>query len=104
MQLKESYVKGLVKKLLEKYGAHQHWPVQTGYGAATLDCVGCYNSLYFAVETKRPGKTTTARQDLTIKEMREAGAAVFVVGERWENDVFSGMDDLEEWLLEHRKR
>jgi penicillin-binding protein-related factor A (putative recombinase) len=50
-----------------------------GMGQPCLDCHGCYNGLYFAVETKATGKKPTLRQETTIKRIRAAGGLVFVV-------------------------
>ena len=72
-------VKAKVKAVLKKYPLHAFWPVQSGYGAPTLDCLGCHHGLYFAIETKAPGKKPTPRQVITIKQMRDAGATVFVI-------------------------
>jgi hypothetical protein len=113
----EGKVKEQVKRLLKKYGCYQFWPVQVGYGAATLDCLGCYNGKFFAVETKAPGKRLTPRQSLTRKDMQDANGVVFVVGELLhkkgdtvrdrltltthlcEKDSYSGMVELETWLI-----
>lgn len=107
----EKYVKEQVKKVLKKHGAWYHMPVQSGFGAPSLDFTGCHKGRFFAVETKRPGKTLTARQELTKEMMEMAGAVVFVVGddviweERYEGDpiriavAFTGMEQLEGWLL-----
>ena len=43
----EGKVKDRVKRLLKKYGCYQFWPVQTGYGAPTLDCLGCHNGRWY---------------------------------------------------------
>lgn len=95
----EGKVKNQVKKLLKKYGAYQHWPVQTGYGAACLDCHGCYECWYFAVETKAPGKKLTPRQLITKEQIEAAGGAVFVVGESiTDSGEYSGMEELEIWM------
>lgn len=75
----EKTVKKAVKKRLTEIGAYHHWPVQTGYGTRTLDCIGCYKSLYFAVETKRPGEVPTLLQEVTSSQIRAAGGLVFVV-------------------------
>jgi hypothetical protein len=75
----EKTVKTAVKKRLTELGAYQHWPVQMGMGQACLDCHGCLNGLYFAIETKKPGGKPTLRQDLTIAQIRAAGGLVFVV-------------------------
>lgn len=97
----EKTVKARVKKLLKQHNCYQFWPVQTGYGAATLDCLGCHRGRFFAIETKAPGKHLTPRQELTMAIMNEAKGAVFVIGERYYEDLkaFSGMGELEVWLL-----
>lgn len=79
----EGRVKSRVKKLLSRYeGLYQFWPVQMGYGATTLDVVGCYKGLFFAVETKKAGGKLTPRQEVTVSQMVAAGAKVFeIVGE-----------------------
>lgn len=95
-QTPEGKVKQKVKNLLtdsKQWGKiYQFWPVQSGYGSSTLDCLGCYQGRAFAVETKAPGKKPTPRQRLCIREMEEAGAAVFVI------DGAQRLQVLEEWL------
>lgn len=114
----EGKVKAVVKKRLDEAGAYNHWPVQTGYGAACLDCHGCHNGIYYAVETKAPGKHPTARQLITIEDIENAGGKVFVIGESIEHrkgdtiydrvagrqwntrrDIYSGEQALDHWLL-----
>lgn len=76
----EGRVKAAVKNTLSRFDdLYQHWPVQNGMGAPTLDCVACYRGVYFAIETKAPGKKPTPRQENTIREMRAAGGTVFVI-------------------------
>jgi hypothetical protein len=75
----EKTIKTAVKKRLKEIGAYQHWPVQWGIGERTLDCIGCYRGLYFAVETKAPGEEPTLMQDITAARIRAAGGLVFVV-------------------------
>lgn len=117
MATPEGKVKGKVKRLLQQYGCYQFWPVQTGYGAPTLDCLGCYNGWFFGIETKAPGKHPTPRQWLTIEDMEEAHGKVFVIGEYKRGDLikapsrfhakkdllceeeYSGLGELEAWLL-----
>lgn len=95
----EGKVKAHVKRLLKKYGTYQHWPVQTGYGAPCLDCHGCYEGRYFAIETKAPGNHPTERQLLTIEEIEAARGKIFVIGEYWTIEKgYSGMEELEIWL------
>ena len=75
----EKTIKTAVKKRLTELGAYQHWPVQNGMGAPCLDCHGCLDGLYFAIETKRPDKKPTLRQEFTIAQIRAAGGLVFIV-------------------------
>ena len=75
----EGKVKEQVKKLLKQYGAYYHMPVMNGMGAPTLDFIVCCNGVFLAVETKAPGKKPTPRQQITITDMKRAGASVFVV-------------------------
>lgn len=48
-------------------------PVQTGYGAATVDFLVCYRGRFYGIETKRPGKYLTPRQFLIMQTIRDAG-------------------------------
>jgi hypothetical protein len=75
----EKTVKAAVKKRLTELGAYQHWPVQMGMGERTLDCIGCYRGLYFAIECKRPGEKPTLLQDITAQKIRAAGGVTVVV-------------------------
>ena len=58
---------------------YQFWPVQTGMGAATLDCLLCYKGRFHAIETKAKGKHLTPRQEIVDNAIREAGGVVFRV-------------------------
>lgn len=75
----EGKVKEKVKRLLKKYNCYYFMPVQTGYGAPTLDILVCAGGVFLAIETKAPGKKPTARQELTISEIRRAGGLTIVV-------------------------
>jgi len=81
----EKTIKEAVKKRLKELGAYQFWPVQTGFGTATIDCLGCYrpvasaHGIFFAIETKRPGGKLTFRQHLTIELIKHAGGRVYVI-------------------------
>lgn len=78
----EGRIKALVKRRLAILGA-DCWlfmPVQNGFGAATLDFLGAYRGLSFAVETKKDAKSRlTPRQEATKAVMEAAGVQVFVV-------------------------
>jgi hypothetical protein len=86
----EGKVKEKVKRVLKKYGAYWHMPVQNGMGKPTLDIVGCHKGRFFAIETKAPGGQLTARQQHTIQEMLKSKANVFVIS--------GDTDPLEVWL------
>lgn len=77
----EGRVKQKVKDIIKAYKPHvyAHWPVLNGMGAPTLDCIGCVNGEYFAVETKAEGKKLTPRQEATVMELHKAGGRVFII-------------------------
>jgi hypothetical protein len=77
----EGKVKKAVKEWLDEIEAYSFWPVQTGYGARTLDCLVCYRGKFFGIETKAKGKKPTKFQQLTINEMEAAGATVFTISD-----------------------
>lgn len=91
----EGKVKATVKSLFAEFGEHlyQFWPVQTGYGAPTLDCLAMLHGVGFAVETKAPGKVPTARQDRTIYEIKAAGGMAFVV-----DGSETSLEELRVWM------
>lgn len=80
----EKSVKLAVKDLLKRKGAYWFMPVQMGYGATSLDFLGCYKGQFFAIECKRPGATPqpTPRQMAALQEIDAAGGHVCV-----ENDI-----------------
>jgi len=92
----EGKVKLLVKEIIGAYKPHvfSHWPVLNGMGTPTLDCTGCADGDYFAVETKIENVTLTLRQTRTREEMREAGGTVFVI--QGEDSLQLG--EFEAWL------
>ena len=76
----EGYEKSLVKKYLSQIGAYQFWPVQTGYGAATIDCLACINGRFIGIEVKREGyqpASFTVRQRDTLNRIYASGGSVF---------------------------
>lgn len=86
----EKKIKEKVKKLLKEKGVYYHMPVQMGYGAPSLDFICCYYGIYFAIETKAPGKKLTPRQEDTKKRINAAGGRVFIID--------GDLDELESWL------
>lgn len=65
--LKKEYPRAWIKKLSDKW--HSGIP----------DILMILYGYYVWVETKRPGETTTPKQDQTIEELRAAGSRVYVV-------------------------
>lgn len=88
----EGRVKKLVKKVLDAYGTdiYRFMPVPMGFGATTLDFLGCYKGRFFAIETKKPHALPTIRQQQVIDEIRASGGRVFVID--------GNTTDLENWL------
>lgn len=98
----EGHVKASVRAMLKSYGAYWHSPVQNGMGTPSLDMICCFRGRYLAVECKAPGKKLTPRQELTKKQIEDAGGTVIVVGEKVLNNelyVYSGLAELEAWLI-----
>lgn len=79
MSTPEGYVKGKLKHHLREAGVFFFMPVQTGYGAASVDFLCCDKGSFVAIETKAPGKKLTRRQELTMTAIRAAGGRTYVV-------------------------
>lgn len=92
MTTPESLIKKAVKEILGRHRVWYNMPVPVGYGKSMLDFIGCHRGLFFAIETKRPGKDPTPRQELSIAEMVAAGGMVFII------DDGAGMRRLDAWL------
>lgn len=93
-QTPEGKVKAKVSGLLKATPSLYYFmPVQGGYGAATLDYLGCYLGRFFAIETKKPRAKPTERQLQTIASIERAGGKVFVV----DGDT----TELEQWIRDH---
>jgi hypothetical protein len=91
----EGRVKKAVRKLLDEHGAYFFMPVQTGYGATTLDFLCCCYGQFVAIETKAPGKKMTERQTLVGSQILGAGGIVMMVDNA---DDLSHLRDLLEEL------
>jgi hypothetical protein len=79
MSTPEGKVKEAIKAVLKRMGAYYHMPVQNGMGKPSLDFVICAKGKFVAIEAKADNGKLTLRQELTIEEMRKAGAVVLVV-------------------------
>lgn len=75
----EGRVKKQIRNYLDEIGAYHFWPVQTGYGAATVDCLASINGRFVGIEVKKPGTiAATPRQRLTLAAIHEGGGFGFV--------------------------
>lgn len=96
----ERDVKARVKALIADYApsAYLFMPVQTGYGAPSLDFIVTIQGISLYIETKVDGKKPSPRQKLTVQKMVEAGAVVTIVDQH-------NLDDLSEVIrgLERRE-
>ena len=74
MKTPEGVTKDDIKKLLESYGGELYafWPVQTGYGSRTVDCLICFRGLFIAVEAKRKGSRARKFQERILDAVRDA--------------------------------
>jgi hypothetical protein len=91
----ESKVKHKLKVYLQAQKAYLFMPVQTGYGASSLDFLCCIRGRFIAYETKRPGAHLTPRQWLVAAQIRAAGGMVFRVTLDDEGDlVFEELIDV----------
>lgn len=87
----EGKVKRRVSDLLKATPGLYYWmPVPAGFGESTLDYVGCYRGLFFAIETKKPGGKPTSRQQQIIAAIERAGGKTFVI----DGDT----TELEQWI------
>ncbi len=96
----EASVKKVVKGVLNGWKAYNFWPVQTGLGKRTLDCIACVPvritadmvgktmGCFVAIETKRESiNIPTPMQAATMREMRAAGAVAVLVNSTHDLDV-----------------
>jgi hypothetical protein len=75
----EGRVKAEVKRQLKALGAYQFWPVQTGMGATTVDCLACLRGRFIGIETKAPGKKPTPLQWTTLTKIAMADGINLVI-------------------------
>lgn len=93
----EGAVKKRVREVLDARPTVWSWmPVTNGMGKPGLDFVCAVqfksHALFFAIETKAPGKKPTMRQEKTIRDMRAVGITVFVV------DGDESLKEVTDWL------
>ena len=74
----ENAVKHKIKQYLDSIGAFHMWPVPTGYGPKLVDCYGCLDGKFFAIEVKRPGiLKPTPHQNFVLRRVGAAKGLAF---------------------------
>lgn len=82
MMTPEGRVKQKLKQLFAAEPAYLFWPVQTGYGATTLDCLAVRwpSGKFIGIECKRRGvEKPTPRQAEVMRRIRAAGGETWLV-------------------------
>ena len=90
--LLEKKVKEAVKAVLKGWGCYQFWPVQSGMGAHTVDCLACVPikitkdmvgttlGVFVAIETKRTKiDKPTGAQGAVLMQVRGAGGGAALI-------------------------
>jgi hypothetical protein len=75
----EGKVKAAVKKFLKQWDVWTDWPVPSGYGKSTLDCMVICNGQVMWIETKAPGEELTPRQERLWNELVRHGCMMVKV-------------------------
>jgi len=77
----EGKIKAMVKIALNTHFPkhYKFMPVQTGFGATSLDFLCCIDGWFICIETKAPGKKPTPMQAGNMKMIQTAGGITFVV-------------------------
>ena len=78
----EGRVKAKLKADLKARGWYFFFPVQTGYGEATVDCLACGGiaQRFWGIECKREGiRKPTPRQAAVMERIRAAGGVTYLV-------------------------
>lgn len=88
----EGKVKAEIKDYLREIGAYYFMPIQTGYGARTVDFLVCVAGKFVGIEAKRGGGAPSKLQQITIDNIQAAGGLAFVATSR--EDVEHGLRGL----------
>jgi Holliday junction resolvase len=76
----EAKVKAKVKQVLKKIGAYYTMPATGGYGSSGApDFIGCWHGIFFGIECKANGNTTTALQAKNLEQIEKSGGLALVV-------------------------
>lgn len=75
----EGEIKRDIKRYLDSIGAYHFWPVQTGYGKRTVDCLCCYKGQFYGFEVKKPGGKPTPKQTIILDDICKAQGKAYYV-------------------------
>lgn len=93
----EGKIKDKVKSILSKHPHYAFMPVQTGWGARTLDFLVCVKGRFLAIETKAPGKELTLQQVAIATRITANGGVVFKIDGSEES-----YQELTQWLEKNK--
>lgn len=78
----EAKVKAKVRKLLDELHIYYFFPATHGYGRSGVpDIIGCFKSLFVAIECKAGKGKLTALQEREIESIKTAKGFTFVARE-----------------------
>jgi hypothetical protein len=98
MKTPEGVTKDDIKDVLKKYGdeLYAFWPIQTGYGVRTVDCLICFRGQFIAVEAKRQGARARKFQERILDKIREASGHAICI------DSAAELKDALDYIAKHR--
>lgn len=85
MRTPEGRVKDEIKRHLKALGAYWFMPVQSGFGASTLDFLVCLNGRFIGIETKRAGVHEPSARQKIVMEQIEAAGGIAILAQSWED-------------------
>ena len=102
--LLEKKVKEAVKAVLKSWGCYQFWPVQSGIGAHTVDCLTCIPvritedmvgttlGVFVAIETKRTKiDKPTGAQGEVLRQVSKAGGGAALIHTVHDMEIEAGL-------------
>lgn len=87
----EGKIKKKTKKVLDKYkgSIYFYMPVPGGYGKQTVDYLGIFGGIGFAIEAKADGKPPTPNQQDVLDDVVAAGGVAFVINDDASVEAFA---------------
>ena len=98
----EGKVKAAVKRYLKSWDVFTDWPVPSGFGKSTLDCMVICNGSVMWIETKAKGKVLTDRQASLAHELDRHGCEIIVIDTH--ETYTQGYVQVFHWMERHRAK